>query len=174
MANSNHLTKEQRLYRDSRIWDLRVKKNKTQDAIAKELQTTQKTVSKVLERLNFAYYQAFIHRIDIVKQEQVAQLEIVAQNAWRAWEKSKKKHVTSTDSVGGESGGFNSVTTSDQYGDPRFLTVYLKAKEDIRKILGIDAATKVHITTTDNKTPTIGFLDRLYALTTQGTNSGNS
>lgn len=174
MANSNHLSKEEKLYRDSRIWDLRVKENKTQDSIAKELNTTQKTVSKVLQKLNLVYYQAFVERMDVVKQEQVAQLEIVAQEAWGAWVKSKEQHVSTTECSGGEGGGYYSTNTSDQYGDPRYLTIYLKAKEDIRKILGIDAATKIHVTSTDNKTATKGFLDRLYAFTATTPVGGNS
>ncbi len=52
-----------------------------------------------------------------IKEEQVAQLDQIADESMQAWYKSK---------IGGEAG------------DPRFLASFMKAKEEIRKIVGAD------------------------------------
>lgn len=140
--------------RREKVWDLR-KKGWTYELIAKEVGVTVGSVSKILTRLTKVYNDRFIEDVAKVKAEQVSSLEQVGYEAYQAWERSKevaklirqKKAV----SANGESLGISEqiLESRDQDGDPRYLTLYLKSKEDIRKIIGADAPTKSEITGKD-------------------------
>ncbi len=110
------------LERERKVWRLRLK-SWSQENIAAELGITQSAVSQILKRLFERYYEENMVEIEQVKVEQVAQLEYIASEAMRAWVRSKKN--------------------SQRKNDVRYLSAAMKAKEDIRKILGIDAPSKI-------------------------------
>lgn len=143
MSNRSHgNNKEVILERRKKAWELRIKYNMTMDQIAEQLGCDSSTISKDLRKLNKAYHDQYLAEIHPIKIDQVAQLELVAQEALIAWEKSKGKKSIIT-----ETRGYNGITTStetkDSEGDPIYLATYMKAKQQIREILGIDAALKI-------------------------------
>lgn len=107
------------LDREQKAWELRLN-SWTQQRIALELGISQSAVSQILKRLLERYMYENLEEIECFKAEQIAQLENVAFEAMQAWERSKIKN-----------------------GDVRCLAIALKAKEDIRKILGIDSPSKL-------------------------------
>ncbi|MDR3477646.1 MAG: hypothetical protein P4M14_06415 [Gammaproteobacteria bacterium] len=110
------------LERERRAWRLR-QQCFTQERIAEELNITQSAVSQILKRLCTRYAEENIYEIGQAKIEQIVQLEHIASEAMQAWEASKL--------IGG--------------GNSRYLNVVMKAKDDIRKVLGIEAPIKAEL-----------------------------
>lgn len=138
----NRLHKEEStLFKEEQAFKLRVQ-GWSQPQIAEELQMTQQGVSKALKRITKRFAKQFLDDVKVIKHEQVAQLENVAHEAMEAWYKSKEAHKKNHTKVKGAATkeGAKSAETNrfeeDQYGDPRYLGEFRKAKEDIRKILG--------------------------------------
>lgn len=101
--------------RELDVWEMR-QRSYTQEEIAKRVGVSQPAVAKILKKLNNRYLERCVDSIERVKGEQIVQLEHIACEAMIAWEQSKHSGV-----------------------DPRCLTAAMKAKEDIRKIIGADA-----------------------------------
>lgn len=116
MANKQNANREVILQNEARAFQLR-KMGWTQNRIADEIGMTQQGVAKALKRITARFYKDFMSDVKAIKEEQVAQLEHIAGESMQAWSKSK---------VGSEAG------------DPRFLSSFMKAKEEIRKIVGAD------------------------------------
>ena len=135
------------LARRMKAWELRLR-GYTYERIAKELGISSAAVCKIMQRLTKKYAERHTADIDRVKADQVAAHEEVAFEAFQAWERSKeaakifreKKAVDSN----GQSFGVSERTmeSRNQDGDPQYLQVYMKAKENIRKIIGADAPIK--------------------------------
>lgn len=141
----NRLHKEETtLYKEEQAFKLRVK-GWAQHRIAKHLKMTQQGVSKALKRSTARFSKAYLDDVKQTKDEQVAQLENVAHEAISAWYKSKETHKSKRTKMKGAKEGVRTAekvdSESDQYGDPRFLAEFRKAKEDIRKIIGADLIT---------------------------------
>lgn len=116
MTNKPNVNKEKILEKEARAFQLR-KMGWTQDRIAAEVGMTQQGVAKALKRITARFYKEFMADVKAIKEEQVVQLDQVADESMQAWYKSK---------------------SSDEPGDPRFLANFMKAKEGIRKIVGAD------------------------------------
>jgi predicted transcriptional regulator len=134
--------------REIEIWSLR-QRCWTQSRIAKQLGISQPAVNQVLKKLTHRYSKELLEDVIKVKTEQVQQLEVIAEEAMQAWERSKKKGKTvstkrplQADGSPLSSLGEQTEIISKQTGDPRYLTAAMKAKEDIRKIIGADAPIK--------------------------------
>ena len=127
LLNSSEITTE----RENQIWELR-QKCWTQERIAKEIGISQPAVAKTLKRLSDRYYQELMEDIKTAKANQITQLEHISDEAMQSWEKSKG--TTYINKKGDTPFVFA--------GDSKFLMTAMKAKEDIRKIMGADAPTK--------------------------------
>jgi hypothetical protein len=117
---SNHgLSLQQKIERREIVWKMRLE-NKTYQAIADHLGVTPQTVENILYRLHTKHKKWLDKDIERVKCEQIVQLENVAQEAYDAWERSK----------------WDVRKNRPKDPDPKYLAVYLRCKEDIRKITG--------------------------------------
>ncbi len=136
------LPKSVMLERRRMIWDMR-QKFMTHEAIGQQLGISQQAVSKVLRLMTKKYAERHMEDIDRIKAEQVAELEHVAYEAYQAWDRSKEasKMVRKKSLLSGASEQV--LESRDNDGDPRYLQIAMKAKEDIRKIVGADAPLKV-------------------------------
>lgn len=130
---------ETTLKKEERAFKLRIK-GWSQERIAKNLNMTQQGVSKALKRITKRFSKQFLGDVTHIKNEQIAQLENSAHEAMTAWYKSKEKHKIKKTKVKGSKEGAQAAEKldeeRDQYGDPRYLSEFRKAKEDIRKIYG--------------------------------------
>lgn len=131
------ISKAVSLERDRKIWELR-QRFYTYEAIGLELGISKKSVCVRLSRLTKRYRDRHLDDVDRIKTEQIAEHEHLAHEAYQAWERSKN-----------ELKKFNDADLDhDQHvnGDPRYLDMVMKAKQAIRKIVGLDAPIKI-----DNK-----------------------
>ena len=153
MSHPTQKTKKEIYIQNAVIaWDLR-QKMWTQERIAKHLGMSQTGVADLLKRIGADYRKNHLASVEAIKEQQISQLESIADESMQAWEKSKGEHKSKTlrQSISKDSSGKTTKkdngnivqSVEDQNGDPRYLTVAMKAKEDIRKIIGADAPTKI-------------------------------
>ncbi len=144
--------KEQQKERDKLMWAYRMK-GWTHEMIADELGLERSTVTKALGRLSLAASKELTGTLIEEKYAQLAQLRHTVAEAMEAWERSKQVDKTmttqsdqATDSKGATKtlpGGKVTVKIQEVDGDPRYLDVANRARADIRKLLGLDAPTKI-------------------------------
>jgi predicted transcriptional regulator len=138
--------------RERRAWDLR-QRGWTQQRIADELGITHQAVSALLKRLDRRFLAKSDDLIAAQKAAQTQQLQYIADEALQAWERSKLDAETVVTTSGrahvSKEGDVTllpdetKVQIQGQSGDPRLLDQARGALEDIRKVWGIDAPTKV-------------------------------
>lgn len=139
------LTKEARLEREHAVWELRTKRNMTYPQIAAELGITPGQARYVGNALAERYLDEIQKNIEAVIGDQLARLDIVANEAMEAWHKSKGRQVKVIKKVEPvfDKLGFKHETEKTQQtawespGDPRFLDVVKSALADQRQLLGI-------------------------------------
>lgn len=125
-----------------------------QSDIASELGIAQATISKDLEKIRTAWRESAIRDFDAQKDIELQRLNEIEREAWKAWERSQQPAQSAV--VDGAAGTQRAKrTVKHQYGDPRFLELALRCNEERRKILGLDAPTKIAPTTPDGRPLTI-------------------
>ncbi len=144
--------KEQQKEREKLVWSLRMK-GWTHEMIADELGLERSTITKMLGRLSLAASKELTDTLIEEKYAQLAQLRHVVAEAMEAWERSKQVDKTmttrnqqATDKKGNQTalpGGEVTVKIQESDGDPRYLEAANRARADIRKLLGLDAPTKI-------------------------------
>jgi hypothetical protein len=165
--------------RERDVWDLRMR-GYSYDEISKKLDINPATIATILKRLTKRYRDQHLKEIEIIKDEQIAQHEMIYKESIEAWERSKKASITTRKKALGHSGSGISGNveqtheSKDQFGDPRFLNEAMKAKEHIRKIVGADAPPKVPVDTTNKSDDElINEAKEIIASTTTTTDSDN-
>lgn len=120
--------------------------------------TVHTAIAKTGEWVRAKRFDKITHFIE----RQVAALEVIALEAWTAWQKSIRTNVVITD-VASEHGS-TTTKTEEEIGDPRYLAEYRAAMADIRKIEGLDRATKVEVSVENSDLPRVAGLDRSEAI----------
>ncbi len=137
------LNKEQQLDRDKKMWSLR-QQGWTHEMIADELRLERSSITKALGRMSRDASRELTDTLIEEKYAQLAQLRHTVAEAMLAWERSKQANKTVTRKApGGDSAATTMVRMEDTDGDPRYLQVANQARADLRKLLGLDAPTKV-------------------------------
>lgn len=137
-------TKDEQLARELEVWDLRIYKGWPQSEIARKIGISQPAVSKILSKLTKKYAQQNLADVKRVKEEQLAQYEVMARELAEAWHKSKEPNVVTTKKqktgMFGGKGKQNegSYKEENKHGDPRYIEAWRKLKEDVRKMMGVD------------------------------------
>jgi hypothetical protein len=125
-----------------------------QDAIAKELGLRQPMISEDLAKIRQAWRESAIRDFDAARDLELERLNRIEREAWAGWQRSQLPNQSAT--VDGEAGSQKAKrTVRHQYGDPRFLDIVLRCNEARRKLLGIDAPTKIAPTLPDGQPLTI-------------------
>lgn len=142
------------LEREKKVWAMRMR-GATYERIAEEIGITFGGVKNILDRLHARYKKANMDSIEKCRQEQIGELTNICDEAYKAWERSKGQKITIKKRARAKDGtmlpGEASEERYESDGDTRYLNVYLKAKEDLRKIIGADAPTKNELTGKDGK-----------------------
>ena len=137
------------LEREKKVWALRVRGG-TYESIAEELGITFGAVHKILDRMHKRYIARNMDSVDKCRQEQIAELGNIAKESYDAWVRSKGQKIVIKKRARSKDGkmlpGEAVEERYQQEGDPRYLQVYMKAKEDLRKIVGADAPTRNELT----------------------------
>lgn len=131
--------------RERRAWELRVTQFQTEQQIADALGIDTSTVCRMLQRLEKRLAKTFEGQAAEIKAEQTAQLQHIAQEAIRAWERSQQDAEIER-TVSGPQGATTTTERRGQVGDSRFLDQVRGALEDIRDIWGLDAPKRTDVT----------------------------
>lgn len=143
----------QRAKHRQRIAELRLK-GTTIAEIVRSLRLSESTVHREIRSLNAEWKASAAASIDEHRARELRKLELVEQAAWKEYERSRKDYTKKTaedveiKGRDGEGptvlpGTKHKVETGGRLGDPRLLQIALNAGEARRKILGLDAPTKV-------------------------------
>lgn len=147
MAGKPRIPKEVTLENERRAWALR-QKMWTHERIAQELGLERTTVTMMLKRIGNRHLKTIQDEVASIRAEQLDQLSYIADEAMQAWESSKapSKSASKTSkkrTSGGAGDDETRVETKERDGNPAYFTAAMKALEDIRKLLGLDAPIKV-------------------------------
>lgn len=121
----------------------------TQVKIAEEVGVTQGMVSKDLAAIREEWLQASIENIDEAKARELARIDNLEREYWEAWYRSCEdaetvvKKAVETDKGQRKEA---TQTAKGQAGDPRFLAGIQWCIQQRCKILGIEAAAKLDLT----------------------------
>jgi hypothetical protein len=114
--------------------------------IAQELGINQSTVSRDLKALHKEWLHSALLDYDEAKAQELAKIDRLEREYWRAWERSCEDAETIRQE-GPPAGPEKLVTTAKgQAGDPRFLTGVQWCIEKRCKVLGLDAPSKLDVT----------------------------
>jgi len=103
---------------------------------------TQQMISYDLKRLQEQWQKSALVDVDELKAKELAKVDRLEREYWRAWERSREDAET-LQQVGGKDGPDKITKTSKgQAGDPRFLQGVQWCIERRCKILGVDAPEK--------------------------------
>ena len=116
----------------------------TQHAIAKEVHSTQGTISKDLNAIRSQWLSSRIRNFDEAKEIELKKIDRLECEAWSAWKRSQEDAVTNkTMMEGGDAPKSKAErTVKGQTGDAKFLTVVRQCIECRCKLLGLDTPEK--------------------------------
>lgn len=121
----------------------------SQADIGKEIGVSQQQVSKYLRKLQAAWLARLGEGLESVKGRELARLDRLEREYWRAWERSQQDAETVKQKVNGK-GETAKVqaekSTKGQSGDPRYLQGIMGCIEMRVKIVGGFAPTKLDVT----------------------------
>ena len=173
---STRRRKRSELIRDRRrIADLYLQ-GWTQIDIGEELGINQSTVSRDLVAIQADWLESTLVDFNEAKAQEIAKVDRLEREYWQAWVRSCED-VESITQEGSKSGDNLSVdkvkkTRKGQAGDPRFLAGVQWCIERRCKILGIDAASKLDVTSKGESVAAavsaMGTLVALYDALTAG------
>lgn len=142
------------LEREKKVWAMRMR-GATYERIAQEVGITFSGVSNILARMHKRYVAKNMDDVEKCRQEQIAELSNVADEAYKAWESSRGQKIVIKKRARTKDGKFlPGDATEEKYtsdGDPRYLQVYMKAKADLREIIGANAPSKYEHTGKDGE-----------------------
>ncbi len=122
-------------------------RGKTQVEIAAELRISQATVSRDLAAIREEWVKESVQAIDQRKAIELAKIDALELEYWDAWERSQiatKQEVSEVFGTGVGAGNKAKIQkrTTEQTGDPRFLSGVMQCIEKRCQIFGIGASDK--------------------------------
>jgi hypothetical protein len=127
-----------------------------QGELARRLGVDRSTVSRDLKVLNARWKEAAIRDLDAAKGQELERIDLLEQEYWAAWEKSKNGHeTTTTEQTTTPEGERNkaAIRREEQHGDPRYLAGVQWCIDKRCEILGLKAPHKIAPTTPDGQEP---------------------
>lgn len=121
----------------------------TQQEIAGELKLSQPTVSRDLKIIQQDWVEASVQDLNDRKAIELAKVDALEIEYWKAWERSQKDAEVNTSKVsseGGEQKMEKQKRVEGQVGDPRYLQGIMQCIDRRCQILGIDAPKKIDAT----------------------------
>ena len=141
----NQYPREEVTAREVRAYDLRIAGHTVRE-IARELKVDPGTVSRILERINRRELKRLSDRVESVKVEQTLQLESMASQALRCFEKSQRptnratRRTTTTTAPDGTTAEVTVEESAavERDGSPAWLASAMTALAQIRALWGLD------------------------------------
>jgi len=128
-----------------------------QVAIAARLGVRHQSVTYYLSKLNTVWQTRHAEKLEAHKARELARLDHVEREYWRAWERSQADSETATQAEAGDKTRM-SLSKRSQAGDPRFLEGILRCIEMRLKIVGGFAPVRSEITGQDGGAFQIGVI----------------
>jgi len=112
----------------------------------REYTLTQQTISNDIRRIQELWLKSSLRDFDEMKAQELAKIDRLEREYWRGWEQSCQDAETVRQE--GDAKGVDKIvkTAKGQAGDPRFLAGVMSCIEKRCKILGIEAAQKLDVT----------------------------
>jgi hypothetical protein len=135
--------------RRSQIAGLFLQGIKRQNELAQRVGVDRSTVSRDLKALNARWKETAVRDLDAAKGQELERIDLLEQEYWQAWEKSKNGHETTTTEQTTTPDGERTkagIRREDQHGDPRYLAGVQWCIDKRCEILGLNNAHKVHLT----------------------------
>jgi len=132
---------------------------KIQAEIADVLELSQATVSRDIAFLQDEWRQSALVNIDDKKAEELAKVDRLEREYWRAYERSCEDAETVQQKVKEDGKKEATKTAKGQSGDPRFLTGVQWCINKRCEIIGIDAPQKHELSGTIQNTVTVNWDD---------------
>ena len=136
-----NLSKSVRAELETKAWRLS-QRCWTQSRIAEELGISQRTVSEMLARVHRRVLAELNKKVELQKVVLTQQLFQLIDEAYQAWERSKKPKRKAS-KVSGRGGKADSPDmrleeATDRDGDPTFLATIMQAQDRIARLWGLD------------------------------------
>jgi hypothetical protein len=142
--------------RRSQVATLFLQGIRRQGELAQRLGVDRSTISRDLKVLNGRWKEAAVRDLDAAKGQELERIDLLEQQYWAAWERSKQgRETTTTEQVTGEDGDRTkaAIRKEEQHGDPRYLDGVQRCIEQRCKLLGLNAPQKIAPTTPDGREP---------------------
>jgi hypothetical protein len=142
--------------RRSQVASLFLQGIKRQGELAQRLGVNRSTISRDLRVLNVRWKEAAVRDLDAAKSQELERLDLLEQEYWAAWERSKQPHEMTTTEQTTDGDGERvkaALRKDDQHGDPRYLAGVERCIEQRCKLLGLNAPQKIAPTTPDGREP---------------------
>jgi len=137
-----------------------------QEAIARELDTSQTTVSRDLEELQLAWETESLLDFETSRRLELRKLDLIEREAWAAWDRSQQPLQSATLSEQ-ESGRTKRTSLTHRCGDPRFLDQINKCIAQRCLLLGLQPQPTPQGVLTDDTLPLATRLDRAITFASQ-------
>jgi hypothetical protein len=142
--------------RRAQVANLYLRGFRRQTEIANQLGVDRATVSRDLKVIKERWKDSAVRDLDEAREQELDRLAIIEQEAWVAWEASKKARETSTtEQITGADGERlkAGIRKEAQTGDPRYITIIQSCVDQRCKLLGLNAPQKIAPTTPDGQEP---------------------
>lgn len=135
--------------------------------IADELGVTRQTIHTDIKSVREEWQRDRIFGMNMFKQRELEIIDRIADEAWLSWKKSLLESVSIKENIVSGSEDEPAIVTASertrkgQCGNPAFLQTMLQCSADRRKVLGLDAPTKVAPTTPEGDEPYVVALKEI-------------
>lgn len=151
-------TEMERLAQRAAIGRMHLRRIPAKD-IAEALSLSPSVVNKEIKRLKDWFKEQSEAQAKVMRENELAHLRLVRDEAWIAWEESQRDFKASEKTIrmrggtAGEASGVNKERTEKRIGDPRFLVLVVKTTSEIMDTYGLKLPRKVALTNPDGDGP---------------------
>lgn len=113
---------------------------------------SRRTITNDIKAVRKSWLKESVMNFDERVAQELAKLDNVEAKAWEGWERSDNRETSVRKSVQGDKTFLEATLTKvGQAGDPRFLSIITKCIEQRCRLLGVDAAINVDLTSGGEK-----------------------
>lgn len=121
---------------------------RTQEDLSNEFSVSQQQISKDWKIAISRWRDSEMVDVNEVKNRQLTELEAIKHEAWEAWWASlEDKEKVTTEQRDGSDAARVKVERETKNGDPRYLDIIIRCCEREAKLVGLDEAVKLDMTT---------------------------
>lgn len=108
-----------------------------QQEIAAKMGLSESTISRDVKAIRKEWKESALMDFNEARNRELAALNLIERENWRAWMKSKRKDVVTTLSGGEGMNTHASTTERERYGDDRYMKIIMWCHEQRAKLMGL-------------------------------------